>query len=189
MIRIGFTGPQQQVTKAQQAAIAMVLVGHCLHTPQEPAEFHHGDCIGADRIAHIIAKSIGLKIILHPPDNDSKRAFCKAHVERKPKPYLDRNHDIVDETDCLIAAPQGPEELRSGTWATVRYARKLERTIYIVWPDGRMTMETKHVKAPVEDVPRKVQKPLPTPGGVRKGAINRPRGRMRRGGGSRFQMS
>lgn len=51
--------------------------------------------------------------------------------ERPAKPYLERNKDIANEgIDGLIAAPSGwVEELRSGTWATVRYARKLKRTI------------------------------------------------------------
>ena len=59
-----------------------------------------------------------------------------------PKGYLDRNHDIVDAADVLIAAPSGTtEKRRSGTWATVRYARKLGRTICVVLPDGVVRTE------------------------------------------------
>jgi hypothetical protein len=37
--------------------------------------------------------------------------------------------------------PSGPERLRSGTWATVRYARKLRKPITILWANGEVTEE------------------------------------------------
>jgi hypothetical protein len=98
--------------------------------------FHHGDCRGADAEAHEIAKSLGYKIALHPPTTAviSTRAFCKGvdyfFVEA---PYLDRNRGIVNESALLLAAPRTMQEvLRSGTWATVRYARKCDRPITIL---------------------------------------------------------
>src|SRR5262245_55419877 len=52
------------------------------------------------------------------------------------------HRQIVDETEALIATPRGfKEELRSGTWACVRYARKAGRTLHIVWPDGSVRAE------------------------------------------------
>ena len=40
-------------------------------------------------------------------------------------------------TDTLVAAPKEDEEVvRSGTWATVRYARKAGRVVLVVRPDG-----------------------------------------------------
>jgi hypothetical protein len=92
-------------------------------------EFHHGDCVGADAEADdLIAQIGGCKIVIHPPDNPRKRAFKTRYPGRivlPAKPYLMRNHDIVDATDILIAAPKtNEEELRSGTWATIRYAMK-----------------------------------------------------------------
>jgi hypothetical protein len=42
----------------------------------------------------------------------------------------------VDQTEVLIATPRGfKEELRSGTWACVRYPRKAGRPMHIVRPD------------------------------------------------------
>lgn len=61
--------------------------------------------------------------------------------KREPLPYLARNCVIVDEADILLACPKGPEEQRSGTWATVRYARKQNKRIVIVYPDGTITTE------------------------------------------------
>jgi predicted Rossmann fold nucleotide-binding protein DprA/Smf involved in DNA uptake len=57
---------------------------------------------------------------------------------REPLPYLERNHAIVNESDFLIAAPDGPETLRSGTWATVRYARKVGKRVLVIMPNGEI---------------------------------------------------
>jgi len=52
------------------------------------------------------------------------------------KPYLERNHDIVDATDYLIFAPKTRhEQLRSGTWATYRYAKLMRKNILMLHPD------------------------------------------------------
>lgn len=98
---------------------------------------HHGDCIGADADFHRLAVLQGLKTHGHPPINPSKRAWCKFDEIENEKEYLDRNKDIVDATHFLIACPQTfEEELRSGTWSTIRYARIQQKPGVIVWPDG-----------------------------------------------------
>lgn len=53
------------------------------------------------------------------------------------------DHDIVDATAVLVACPKEEEgeELRSGTWATVRYARRRHRPVYVVRPSGRVEEE------------------------------------------------
>jgi len=50
------------------------------------------------------------------------------------KTYLERNLDIVKNSSLLIACPinKNKEELRSGTWSTIRKARKHKLTIYIL---------------------------------------------------------
>jgi hypothetical protein len=59
------------------------------------------------------------------------------------KEYLDRNHDIVDSSDLLIAVSESTVEvLRSGTWATIRYAKKLRKPIKIIYPDGKVELVT-----------------------------------------------
>lgn len=89
------------------------------------SELHHGDCCGWDSLCHYAAKSIGVKTVVHPPESKSFRAFCDGDVILPTKPYLDRNRDIVNAVDFLIAGPDGPERTRSGTWSTVRYAKKV----------------------------------------------------------------
>lgn len=88
-------------------------------------EFHHGDCLGWDEECFITCSHFGIKTVAHPPENGAHRAFTKSDVILPPKPYLDRNKDIVNAVDYLIAAPSGPETQRSGTWSTVRYAKKV----------------------------------------------------------------
>lgn len=129
-MRIGFTGSRKGMTPAQTQKLREVLNKYAYNI----GEFHHGDCIGADSQAHKIALSMGWNIVLHPPDNDKQRAFCNdgVHFAHSPRPYLERNHNVVDQTEVLIAAPSGPEELRSGTWATIRYAKKINRLVIIL---------------------------------------------------------
>lgn len=100
-------------------------------------EFHHGDCINADEHAHEIAIELGVPVVLHPPLNHSKRAFCKGAVlEMPPRPYIERNHDIVDVCHFLLVAPKtSQEELRSGTWATYRYAERTYKPIRGLLPN------------------------------------------------------
>lgn len=54
------------------------------------------------------------------------------------KKPLDRNRDIVEAAEVLIACPDGPERQRSGTWATIRHALRVGKPVVIVWPDGRV---------------------------------------------------
>lgn len=133
MIRVGFTGTQEGMTMAQQLTLTKLLRGR-------KGWFHHGVCIGSDEEAHDIAKSLGYLVAGHPPINPIKRAPCHGFDHLYPeKDYIPRNHDIVDATEELIAAPaQDQEQLRSGTWATVRYAKKQHRMVTIIYRDGSM---------------------------------------------------
>jgi hypothetical protein len=105
-------------------------------------QVHHGDCIGADTIFHNIASELDIPIIIHPPSDNKLRSFCKSNNVRPEKSYLKRNQDIVTETDILIAFPSSNEEIiRSGTWSTIRYARKKDKIIYIIFPNGKIKQE------------------------------------------------
>jgi len=134
--RVGFTGTQIGMSPAQFHAFCRV------YKNLAPTEFHSGDCIGSDEEAHDFAESQGAWTVIHPPDDSSKRAFCKGDEIRPPKPYLERNNDIVSDSECMIAAPRQFKEVRwSGTWATIRYARKAGRKIFIIFRDGNVEEE------------------------------------------------
>jgi len=137
MIKIGFTGTKEGMKLEQLEVLEKVLMS--LQNTSDFLEFHHGDCKGADLQAHSIAMKLGFKIVIHPPKNSKQRAFCKGHEIRAEKDYLVRDHDIVNECEHLIVVPKlRKEELRSGTWATYRYCKKLGKDCTIIWPKEEM---------------------------------------------------
>lgn len=130
MIHLAFTGTQCGMTPAQRQKFLDVLAGLC------PVWFHHGDCTGADAQAHDHARMV-CRIYVHPSDVYGKRAWCAGEIVDLPRQPLDRNRIMVDIGEALIACPKSMvEELRSGTWATIRYARKSHKPVHIIWPDG-----------------------------------------------------
>jgi len=140
MYKVGFTGTQKGMTDSQKLIFDAVIIeldsiGF--------AEFHHGDCVGADKDAHdsvlALAKYLDspVKTVLHPPKKKAKRAFCSADESRKPLSYLARNQEIVNSVDIIVATPAEKKEIvRSGTWATIRRARKQDKPVLIINPDG-----------------------------------------------------
>jgi len=137
MMQAGFTGTRGGMTAAQKASFTRLME---LLRPAMVA-FHHGDCVGADAEADAIVRAADSRvvIVIHPPSNQHYQAFCErgGDVVQPPAGYLERNHRIVDACDLLIACPRtATEEVRSGTWATVRYALKLNKRVLIVFPDG-----------------------------------------------------
>lgn len=110
-------------------------------------EVHHGDCLGADKAFHDLCAEREIRVVVHPPTNKAQRAFCKSDDIKREKPYLQRNKDIVNETDMLIAFPGTKvEQLRSGTWSTVRYAKETNKPILIVYPDGSVFSHNRSIK-------------------------------------------
>ena len=136
---VGFTGTQKGMTVEQRIAVCELLED----VPVSDRVLHEGDCIGADVECCRIAKALGFRIVCHPPLDSSKRAFFPADETWARREYMERNQDIAKESRrFLIAAPSEiPESLRSGTWSTVRRARRFQRKIIIVLPDGTLRKE------------------------------------------------
>ena len=134
---VGFTGTRFDVTKPQGKMLRQIV------QIIKPKEGQHGDCVGADATMHRILRNSKCRITIRPPNDDSERAFCQgANRVMMPKAHLARNRDIVDNSDVLVATPRTvEEELRSGTWATIRYARKRFLPIIIIDPVGKVTTE------------------------------------------------
>ena len=96
-MRIGFTGTKIGMTPEQKQVLKRVF--YAAAQQHSELELHHGDCVGADSEAHdIYQKQANENIVIHPPLDDKARAWCLTSLEnlRLPKPYLARNHDIVD---------------------------------------------------------------------------------------------
>lgn len=146
-VHIGFTGTRETVTSIQELgginALKQIRTEVVLlekRTP--PIIFHHGDCVGADELFHVIAVDLGFKTHIHPPVDSSNRAFCKGDFTSLPLHYMSRNRALVQACAWLIATPlteRMPRGTRiGGTWSTIRYARKLLPTvnIFIIGPSG-----------------------------------------------------
>ena len=86
-----------------------------------------------------MAVAMGCEVVIHPPITEAKRAWKLAARIHEPKRYLARNKDIVRDSELLVATPgEETEHLRSGTWSTVRFARKLGRVVWVILPDGQI---------------------------------------------------
>lgn len=136
--KLGFTGTRDGMTDAQKGASGIWRYGRRF------TEFHHGCCVGADALAVLIVTEEAYdhpKIVGHPcdwPAMQDKEACARSAIMLPARKPLDRNRDIVDAVDLLLACPKGPEELRSGTWATIRFARRQGKPVVIFWPDGKI---------------------------------------------------
>ncbi len=133
---IGITGTRHSLTAAQKRGLAGLLCDRGVE------ELHHGDCVGADAFAHALAMLLEIRVVIHPPEDDLFRAFCKgAAASWYNRPFLERNRNIVDSCDRLIALPNTEKEVqRSGTWATYRYAKKQDKSRVILYPSGAVSV-------------------------------------------------
>lgn len=134
---VGFTGTQEGMTQIQKE-----LVSARLRTTMElykVCKAVHGYCIGADDEFGIMAMNQDYFVEVFPGCNDNgdtpKLGTSAFDLKHMPVPYLARNGVIAHSCDVLIATPRTmEEELRSGTWATIRYAKKIGKPVDIVWP-------------------------------------------------------
>ena len=135
IVKIGFTGSRDGINSNQRQEIINILNKYigC-----DTIYIYHGDCKGADTDFHNICAEFknraNIIIQIHPPNVNTMRAFNTPDIMMPVKPYLERNAGIVSNCDILIACPRDKnrEELRSGTWATIRAARKANKEIHIL---------------------------------------------------------
>ena len=136
-MKVGVTGTRSGITPLQKAALESLL--HEL----APSELHHSDCTGADYACANLANSCSIRTVAHPGESRGiYRAYHKSTVILLPQNNLERNRLIVRSCDLMIALLAGEGEiLRSGTWMTIRYSRKLLRPLIIIYPRGIISRE------------------------------------------------
>lgn len=140
MTDTGFSGSRhggtpRQLDSAHRTLSGLMVAGRV---------FRHGDCIGWDALAHDLADALGFGIVIHPPTNPKLRAWKPAPVILPPKPYLERNRDIVNASRRMIICPDSPDyRAGSGTWYTWKYARERGTEILLILPDGSIRREVR----------------------------------------------
>lgn len=145
-LNLGITATRVGLTRRQKTAVISL---HFTHQLPDHFKLRHGGCIGGDEDIHkIFRETSSVYVIVYPQNalSDSVSTFCVNDADeiRESLPPLVRNRLLVDESSLLIACPKGGEYMRSGTWATIRYARKVHKEIWIVWPDGTLEVENGH---------------------------------------------
>lgn len=141
ILNIGITGTRSffDLPKWRQERFTQTLARLAGDYPGIVA-IHHGCCVGTDERAHEIGRDIkGCQIFGYPGKDTRGRSPHRmrdrdgfTHTFR-PLTYSARNHAIVTASTLLIAVPRYPEDdyrsLRSGTWQTIRYARKANKLV------------------------------------------------------------
>lgn len=139
---IGITANPNGLTSEQELKVVNLLTQHFIAGKRE---VHHGCCVGGDVQVAKWAKKIGYRLVAHPPLNASLVSNEAIEISDEVLPeleYLEQNKRIVEASSLLIALPGTPEEVvRSGTWATLRYARSRRMPRIIVLPDGKMNYD------------------------------------------------
>lgn len=133
-MRVSFTGTRQGMSEWQKQQLEKFFTEH----RGEIFAFAHGACAGADVEAHAIAREVfgkELFIAIFPSTAKTRVRGLDANFEAEPEEPLKRDRKIVDAGyGVLLAAPlQMQEVLRSGTWSTIRYARKKKFRVEILW--------------------------------------------------------
>ena len=136
-----FTGTRQGLTPEQHDRLQDVI------DVLQPVLVHNGACEGADRAMHRLCRGRAILSEYHP-SNSEQMAWAKSirHAQeaiRALRGPLLRNGVMVRlGVRGLIATPGEEHEiLRSGTWATIRVARKHNRPIWIISPSGLVRAE------------------------------------------------
>lgn len=138
MSYVGFTGSRNPPSLLQAGVLGIELC----QLLRADVTLGHGDCVNSDALAHDLAYGLGYRIDVHPPTIDTWRAHRVGYHMHDPTSYPARNARIVHLSDRLLALPCGPEVVSgSGTWMTVRMARRKGIPIRIIWPDGSHTDE------------------------------------------------
>lgn len=134
---IGITGSRHGATPEQLDRAEILLhAAHMVHGARLLVV--HGSCVGVDAQIDAFCARTGVEVVCRPSWLRRWTAsVCAVQIAAPAAPRV-RNRAIVRQSNLLIACPQGAEALhpRSGTWVTVRMARRHRVPCRIVWPDG-----------------------------------------------------
>lgn len=141
-LRIGFTGTRNGMTKQQKEVIEDLLL-KCQAVSSEQGVAIDGVCVGSDTDFNKLAKEALYHTKGYPghsmknPTDLTFRGDGEYDELEESDTHFARNRRIVNDTNVLFATPysnnlDGP----GGTNFTISYARKRNKPVYVVYPDG-----------------------------------------------------
>jgi hypothetical protein len=151
-MKIGTTGSRVGTTDEQRIVYSREIILLCHDDFNQTLELHDGNCHGWDNDACYVSNLLkgifqnSVRVVhpcnltnwqlpLHPDE-----VAANGWIVRPVKKPLDRNHDIVFESDILFACPANPEKPETlqgnGTWTTIMYAHNMGKEYRIISPDG-----------------------------------------------------
>jgi len=137
-MKLGFSGTRHGMTQRQRNVFTNYI------KRERPTILDHGGCIGGDAQAHAITRYVlrlACLVNVWPTDGEwcARIPESEGVVVHDPMPPLDRNRVIVNRVDVMFIAPLTAfEQIRSGTWATYRYARTVGRQVIVCTPEGEL---------------------------------------------------
>jgi hypothetical protein len=139
---LGFTGRKEGITESQ-----IIMITNFVRIINFASAIH-GDCVGADACFHDIVRKEKPRpkayIEKYPSLHTDYQANKEADFINEPMKALVRDKIMANKSNIMLATPPTEQEiLRSGTWATVRYARASPtiRKVIIIAPNGNFVVE------------------------------------------------
>lgn len=117
---LGYSATRHDFTAWQTRMVTHLLAGYRL---KGFTDFHHGDCVGGDLFAALIAYGLGYTVHCHPPENPVLRGWAPSHIVYPSLSYLQRNAVIANSAHEGLGVPNTEhmiDDTRSGTWMTIR---------------------------------------------------------------------
>lgn len=137
-MRYAFTGPARVLTKSERDFIQKTIY----ELDPKPTALVSGGAHGVDTEAwntfHAHRFLNVPRVVVYPLKKWHNESLVRDSIVLGDRyvpvagGYMKRNDRLVAEADILVAFPETPRErLRSGTWATVRRARKAGKEVRI----------------------------------------------------------
>jgi predicted Rossmann fold nucleotide-binding protein DprA/Smf involved in DNA uptake len=145
---VGFSGTAGEMTRPQRAALTAFFINRVV---EKDSIVFHGGCVGVDQYVHSLCLKHGVLVEVFPSVKHDhwfvpagSYSWGRVHEAMLP---LERNHVIAEVPARLVAVPETETMvLRSGTWATVRYALKANRPVILILPNGSIRMENEDAR-------------------------------------------
>lgn len=132
---IGVTASREGLTDPQKNWIEDFLEGNLAYV------LHHGMCKGGDIELAVLFRKYNTYIIAHPGHIRHMRAASPANDLILPWSHtLVRNRIIVNHSELILGFPKVPYATDSGTWHTIKFAKKQKTPLFVIGPDGSVIL-------------------------------------------------